>query len=241
MTTEFDAPITEADDVTAQRDEVVSAVTAHAGDIARQLALLQGGDYGSKSLSTDAGEWTLKYEAGAIDYLRFTEKSGGGETYVVSTKQPPDPEALEKAIRDYDAFVASYNDYIDSLDGILDDVSTDFPAVTSAQSLVAERDRIVGRINDVATQMAGELHRYNGTDYGEFTVRVSSTRWELKREGDQPSYLRVGGEGGVYLLSQYGPPSAADVRKYAEEFSEFVAAFNDHVDELDVSLSHVSL
>jgi len=124
---------------------------------------------------------------------------------------------------------------------VLDDVPDEFPAVASTESVVAERDRIVGRVREAANAMAGELHRYDGTDYGSFATRVSGSRWELKWEGDVASYLRVGGEGGTYLLSQYDAPSARDVRELADEFGAFVEAFNDHVDELDVSLSKISL
>ncbi len=235
---EFD--ITKTEEIAGQRDEVVAAVTDHAGTIARELALLQGGDYGQETFKTSAGEWTLKYEAGNIQYLRFEGKAGG-ETYVVSSKQPPDPDDLATAMRDYDAFVASYNAHVESKEGVLDDVSTDFPRVESTDTVVSERNRVVGRIREVSDVMAGELHRYDGVDYGTFTARVNGKRWELKREESRASYLRVGGQGGTYLVSQYEPPSAPDVRELADDFRGFVEAFNDHVDELEADLSKVSL
>ena len=236
----LDADVASVEQVAERRDEIVAEVRDHAGTIARELALLQGGDYGQRSFSTRTGEWTVKYEAGDLEYLRFDGKAGR-ETYVVSTKQPPDPKDLAKAMADYGAFVESYNDYVASLDGVLDGVPDEFPEVESTESVVAERDRIVARIRDTADAMAGQLHRYDGSDYGSFAARVASTRWELKWEGDRTSYLRVGGEGGIYLISQYSPPSAPDVRKHAESFAGFVEAFNDHVDELDVSLEKIDL
>ncbi|XVH32473.1 hypothetical protein ACNS7O_04605 [Haloferacaceae archaeon DSL9] len=240
MTEGIDFEVETAADATEQRDAVVREVTSHAGQIARELALLQGGDYGQRTFATKRGEWTLKYEAGAIQYLRFSPK-GGGDTYVVSTKQPPEPEALAEALEDYEAFVAAYNDHIDSLAGVFDDVELDPPAVASTEAVVAERDRILETVWDVCNAIAGQLHRYEGTDYGTFATRVAGTRWELKWEGDVASYLRVGGEGGVYLLSQYGPPSAPDVRELAPDVPAFVAAYNDHVEELGGSLERVSL
>ena len=228
------------DEIVERRDEIVARVTDHAGTIARELALLQGGDYGQSSFRTSRGEWTVKYEAGDLQYLRYKGKSGR-ETYVVSTKQPPEPKDLGAAMADYGAFVESYNDYVDGLDGVLDDVDDDFPEVKSTASVVAERNRITDRIREVANAMAGELHRYEGTDYGTFAKRVSGSRWELKWEDGRASYLRVGGEGGIYLVSQYGPASAPDVRQHAEGFEGFVDAFNEHVDELDSDLSKVSL
>lgn len=231
---------TETADVVEQRDDVVERVKAHAGTIARELALLQGGDYGQRSFTTNSGEWTLKYEAGAIQYLRYKGKSGR-ETYVISTKQPPEPEDLAAAMADYDAFVEAYNRHVHSLDGTLDDVSMELPEIDSTEEIVAERDQIVERIREVTDAMAGELHRFDGTDYGMFAKRVGGKRWELKWEGDRTSYLRVGGEGGVYLVSQYGPPSAPDVRRLADEFAGFVAAFNEYVDDLESDLSQVSL
>jgi len=229
--TEREPESTEA--VAERRDEVVSRVADHAGTIARELALLHGGDYGKRTFETERGEWTVKYEAGALQFLLFD--GGRTETYVVSTKHPPDPEALATAMEDYDAFVAAFNDYVASLSGVLDDVTDEFPDVASTESVVAERDRVLGAVRDAADRMALELSRYEADEYGTFASRVDGTRWELK------CYLRVGGEGGVYLLSQYEQPSARDVRSLADDFSEFVAAYNDHVEELDAGLSTVSL
>ena len=240
MTEGVDFDVADTEEIAGQRDEVVAAVTDHAGTIARELALLQGGDYGQETFKTSAGEWTLKYEAGNIQYLRFKGKSGG-ETYVVSSKQPPDPDDLATAMRHYDAFVGAYNEYVESKEGVLDDVEIDFPAVESTDTVVAERDRVVGRIREVTDVMAGELHRYDGVDYGTFTARVNGKRWELKREESRASYLRVGGSGGTYLVSQYEPPSAPDVRELADDFRDFVAEFNEYVDELEADLSHVTL
>ncbi|WP_224268939.1 hypothetical protein [Haloprofundus salinisoli] len=229
-----------ADDVVTDRDETVEAVRSHAGQIARQLALLQGGDYGQRTFNTDEGEWTLKYEAGDLQYLRFSGRSGD-DVYVVSTKQPPEPTDLHRAMTDYDAFVGSYNRYVRSLDGVLDDVQSDFPTIEQTDSVVSERDRLVERIRDVADAIAGELHRYDGTDYGTFSARVNGSRWELKRDHARVSYLRVGGQSGTYLVSQYEPPSAPDVREHADDFVAFVDAYNDHVAELEADLSEITL
>jgi hypothetical protein len=237
--TEFPDPDT-TDDLVATRDDTVEAVRSHAGQIARQLALLQGGDYGQQTFKTDDGEWTVKYEAGDLQYLRFSARSGD-DVYVVSTKQPPEPSQLQRAMADYDAFVEAYNRYVHSLDGILDDVQTEFPKVATTDSVVTERDRLVERIRDVADAIAGELHRYDGTDYGTFSARVNGTRWELKREHARVSYLRIGGQSGTYLVSQYEPPSAPDVREHADDFVAFVEAYNDHVEDLEADLSGISL
>jgi hypothetical protein len=237
---ELDLDVADVESVTERRDELLAAVRDHAGRIAYNVARIEGGDYGRRSFSTDRGEWTVKYEAGDIEFLRYDPR-GGGETYVVSTQSPAEPEALARAIEDYGAFVAAYNEYVASLDGVLDGVDAEFPSADSTESVVAERDRIVDRIEGCCGRMAGELHRYDGTDYGTFAARVDGTRWELKRERDAVSYLRAGGSGGVYLLSQYGPPSATDVREYAPRFSGFVDAYNEHVAELELDLERIDL
>ena len=239
MSEPFELDVDSGADVAERRDEVVAAVETHAAEVARELARLQGGDYGQRTFDTDAGAWTLKYEAGTVQYLRF--ESGGDQVYVVSTKQPPEPADLADALQDYDAFVAAFNDHVASLEGVLDDVAADFPNVASTESVVAERSRVLDRVREVADRMAHELSRYEGGDYGSFTTRVAGTRWELKWEDGSASYLRVGGEGGVYLLSQYQPPSAPDVRELAGDVPAFVEAFNEHVDDLDADLSGVSL
>ncbi|WP_172824885.1 hypothetical protein [Halorientalis sp. IM1011] len=231
---------TDAEAVAERRDEVVAAVRDHAGQIAYALARLQGGDYGQRDFDTDRGTWTVKYEAGDLEYLRYDPRSGS-EVYVVSTKQPPEPEPLATALTDYDAFVAAFDDHVASLDGVLDEAPTDFPAPASVDGVVAERDRVVGSIRDTCDAIARALARYEGGDYGTFATRVDGTRWELKYDEDGTSYLRVGGEGGVYLISQYEPPAAPDLREYAPRFSGFVDAYNEYVADLESDLATVSL
>ncbi len=237
---EFALDVSDIDAVTENREELLAAVREHAGRIAYNVARVEGGDYGRRTFSTDRGEWTVKYEAGDLEFLLY-EPRAGGETYVVSTQSPAEPEALSRALEDYEAFVAAYNEHVASLEGFFDDVDAAFPSVSGTDAVVGERDRLVDAVESRCARMAGELHRYEGTDYGTFAARVEGTRWELKREHDSVSYLRAGGSGGVYLLSQYGPPSAADVREYAPRFRGFVEAYNDHVAELELDLERIDL
>jgi hypothetical protein len=224
----------DVDAVTARRDELVAAVRDHAGTMARDLARLQGGDYGREEFRTDDGTWTLKHEQGDLEFLRF--EGAKTDVYVVSTKQAPDPEALATALADYEGFVDAWDAWVAGYEGLLDDVPSEFPSPASTAEVVAERDRIVSAMRATAGRMAGELHRYEGTDYGSYTARVDGTRWELKWDADRASYLRIGGEGGTYLLSQYGPPSAESVREYADDFEGFVAEFDDHVADLEAAM-----
>lgn len=239
MTTGLDADVVGTEAATECRDEVVAAVTDHAGRIARELARLEGADYGQVSVDTDAGSWTLKYEGGDVQYLRF--EGGREETYVVSTQRPPEPEALAAALEDYDAFVAGFNDYVRSKEGVLDGVSTDFPDVASADDAVAERERVCSRLREVCDAMAAQLHRCASDDYGTFAARLGGTRWELKWEEGRARYLRVGGEGGVYLISEYQPPAPRDLRAHVDDVPGFVEAFNDHVREVSEALETVEL
>jgi hypothetical protein len=224
----------DVDAVTARRDELVAAVRDHAGTMARDLARLQGGDYGREEFRTDDGTWTLKHEQGDLEFLRF--EGAKTDVYVVSTKQAPDPEALATALADYEGFVDAWDAWVAGYEGLLDDVPSEFPSPASTAEVVAERDRIVSAMRATAGRMAGELHRYEGTDYGSYTARVDGTRWELKWDANRASYLRIGGEGGTYLLSQYGPPSAESVREYADDFEGFVAEFDDHVADLEAAM-----
>jgi len=235
-----DLDVTDVTQVTERRAEILEAIQDHAGQVAYGLARLQGGDYGRRSFSTDEGNWTVKHEDGELGYLRY-EPRGGGEIYVVSTQRPAEPEPLARALSDYPAFVECYNAYVESLDGTLDGVETAFPDVAVGDVVVEERDRIVSKIEACCSRMAAGLYRQEGTDYGTFSARVEGVRWELKRDEDSVSYLRVGGSDGVYLLSQYGQPSAADVREYAPRFGGFLTAYNDHVAELELNLTEIEL
>jgi hypothetical protein len=229
---------TDASTVADHRDEFVAAVRDHAGRLAYQLARLEGGDYGEWTATTDGGEWTVKYEGGDLDYLRFSP-TRGSDVYVVSTKRDPEPEPLATALVDYPELVDAFDAYVQSLSGVLDDVETDFPAVTPTDGVVAERDRVLDAIRDVCDRIASELRRYEGGDYGTFATRVDGTRWELKWDEDGASYLRVNGSNGVYVLSQYAPPSAADIREYAPRFNGFVDAYNEYVDDLESNLETI--
>ena len=226
--------------VAQRRDEVVAAVREHAGTLARRVARLQGGDYGALELDTEAGTWTVKHEAGALDYLRF-DPDGGDPVYVVSGQGAPEPEPLARALADYGAMVAAFGAHVDSLRGVLDDVPTEFPPVADVDDVVAERDRVAGAVADACDRMAAELRRADGGDYGTFTARVDGDRWELNWDRDGAAYLRVGGEDGVYLLSQYGPPSARELRTHVPAFPGFVRAYNDHVESLAAELRRVEL
>ena len=237
---DLDVELADASAVAERRSEVLAAVRDHAGRVAYGLARLQGGDYGSRSFTTDRGEWTLSYEAGDIEYLRY-EPRGGGETYVVSTQAAADPEPLAAALDDYGAFLEAYNEYVDSLAGILDGVETSGAPVESTDGIAAERDRILETIERCCETMARELRRCESSEYGSYAARVDGTRWKLKWDADDVSYLRVGGSGGVYLVSQYGPPSATDLREYAPRFGGFVDAYNDHVVGLEHDLRRIEL
>lgn len=237
---DVDVDLADAEAVAERRDAVVAAVRDHAGELAYALARVEGGDYGRRTFETADGEWTLKHESGEVEFLRFSPRRGE-ETYVVSTKQPAAPDPLATAMQDYDAFVAAFDAWIRSLDDLLDDVSVDFPDPATGEAVVAERDRLVERVRAICETMAGELYRYEMDEYGTFTARVNGTRWELDREAGSVSYLRVGGANGTYLLSQYGPPSATDVREFVPDFGGFVAAYNDHVGELELDLERIEL
>jgi hypothetical protein len=240
MTTlaELEIDITDVETITDRREEILAAIREHAGRVAYNLARVEGGDYGRRSFSTDRGEWTVKYEAGELEFLKYDPKSGE-ETYVVSTQQPAEPGALAAALEDYIAFIERYNEHVATIDGLLDGIETAFPAIESTDTVVAERDRIIEEIEACCGRIASELHRHEGTDYGTFSARVDATRWELKREHDSVSYLRAGGSGGVYLLSQYGPAAATDVREYAPRFGGFVDAYNEYVADLEADLRTV--
>jgi len=231
---------TDSDAVAARRDELTTVLQDHAGGIAYQLAKLQGGDYGRETFKTSNGTWTVKHEAGDLDFLLFDPKKGG-EIYVVSQKSEPDPEELSRALEDYGTFVRAFDDYVAEQEALLHDIDAEFPEAATTADAVAERRRVLDRIEEVADRIAGELHRYEGGEYGTFAARVESERWELNWDRDGVSYLRVGGSDGVYLVSQYAAPEAADLRRYAPLFEKFVEAYNEEVAALERTLEKVEL
>ncbi len=235
-----DLDVVDAEELAARRDAVVTAIRDHVARIANELARLQGSDYGRLTLPTSGGEWTIKHEAGEPEFLLFSPSSGA-DTYVVSTKRAPEPDALATALDDYPNFVAAWNDHVASLSGVLDGVSAAFPDPASTATVVAERDRVLDAIRETCGIVAGEIYRYENDEYGTFATRVDGTRWELKWEAGAVSYLRVGGSGGVYLLSQYEAPAAPDVRELATSFPGFIEAYNDFVDDLESDLERIEI
>ena len=230
----------DADAVAAHRDELAAAVRDHAGTVAYRLAKLQGGDYGREEFKTSSGVWTVKHEAGDLDFLHYDPKSGT-EIYVVSQKSQPDPEELSRALSDYAAFVRAFDDYVAEQESLLRDIEATFPEPATTAEAVAERRRVLDRIEEAADRIAGELHRYEGGEYGTFAARVEGERWELNWDRDGVSYLRVGGSEGVYLVSQYAPPAASDLRRYAPSFAAFVEAYNEEVASQERTLERVEL
>ncbi len=231
---------TDAAAVAERRDAVVDAVRDHAGRIAYELALLEGGDYGRVGFETDSGEWTVKYEAGELEFLLF-DPTSGSEVYVVSTKRQPEPGALATALADYPAFVRAFNDHVAAAEEQLADVPTGFPEPASTENAVNERRRILDRVEETCDEIAGQLHRLEGGEYGTYESRIDGQRWELNWDRDGVSYLRIGGSDGVYLLSQYAPPEASDVRRYVPQFPAFVEAYNETVADRTETLSRVEL
>jgi hypothetical protein len=112
----------------------------------------------------------------------------------------------------------TFDDHVAALDGVLDDVSIDVPAPASTDAVVAERERILGRVREVCDRIAGELHRHGG-DYGTFATRVDGTRWELRRDGDRASYLR----------------------EHVPQFADFVRAYNERVADAEGDLAGVDV
>ncbi|MFW5934988.1 MAG: hypothetical protein ACOCQL_03980 [Halolamina sp.] len=231
---------TDAAAIAEQRDAVVAAVADHAGGIAYQLARLQGGDYGRETFETPDGGWTVKHEAGELDFLKFDPMSGSA-VYVVSTKRQPAPEPLAVALADYPAFVDAYDEYVAAAEATLADVTTDFPETRTTENAVAERRRVLERVEAICDRITGELRRFEGGDYGTYAERIDGLRWELNWDRDGVAYLRVGGSDGVYLVSQYQPPAASDVRRFVPKLPTFVDAYNEHVDELEATLEPVEL
>ena len=151
--------------VAERRDEVVAEVREHAGRIAYELARLQGGEYGRERFETDAGEWTVKHEAGELAFLKF-DATRGPEVYVVSRKRDPEPEPLAAALADYEAFCRAFEARVADLEGVLDGVRTDFPEPVSVAPVVEERERVLGRIRETCDRMAAELDRVVGVGVG---------------------------------------------------------------------------
>jgi hypothetical protein len=227
----------DAEAVAEHRDELVAAVRDHAGRMARELARLQGGAYGRERFRTDDGVWTLKHEAGELEFLRF--EGARTDVYLVSTKRDPEPAALATALGDYPAFVAAWDAFVERHAGLLEGVPGEFPEPATAERVVAERDRIADAVRARADRVAAELHGYEGSEYSTFVARVDGTRWELKRERDRVSYLRVGGEGGAYLVSGYGQPDAEVLAEHAGGFEGFLEAFDAHVADLETELAEL--
>jgi hypothetical protein len=104
-----DDQITSADKVQDKREKLIEEMREKAHTV-REEASKAGLDY-KKTVETEAGEWTLKWDEDKIEYLRFKNRC---DIYVVSKF---DNEAktvdLVKAANDFQNFIQGFNDWLD--------------------------------------------------------------------------------------------------------------------------------
>jgi len=119
-----DSEVNSADKLEDKRDQIMEKVRNDAQTI-REEAVKAGksSDYDSVEIETDAGTWTLKWDGSSIKYLRF---SNGVDVYVISQYDPAEITPFVKAMKDYDNFVAGFNEWLasqeDELDELMDQV-----------------------------------------------------------------------------------------------------------------------
>jgi len=145
-------------------------------------------------------------------------------------------------MEDYPALVETFNRWMDRLEQDLATVEADLEdaqlAVASPAPVTEARDQIHERLEDLGEEIAAGVQAIKGEEYGTFSVAIDDDRWELKYDDDgSVSYLRVGGRGGTYLISQYGPPSPSALISHMDEIVRFVETYNDWVAEQAADLS----
>lgn len=215
------------------RDSVVNAVERHASTMAEGVHDLKGG-YGKIAFGVEKGRWVLKYsDDGDLEYLRF-ESEQGREIYVVSTREPAGPGDIVEAMDQYPGLVEAYNDWIERLEDSLEataDSLKSLPDVGAADDALDRRDEVVESIEEIGESLAEQLHNVSGDQYGTYSTKIDGETWEIKYDGNSAEWLRIGGRGGTYLISQYDPPSPSTLEEYASGLETFVEDVNEHLDD----------
>ena len=210
--------------------------TGHEQRFGQPVAAFVSDYAGANASLTEDGYLTAE---GEIDFAPAEET-----VIVVDSRAslPSGPVAVPFSDRDdAAAFVDAYDEYVAAAEETLAGVTTEVPEARTTENAVAERRRVLDRVEELCDRIAGELHRFEGGDYGTYAERIDGLRWELNWDRDGVSYLRVGGSDGVYLVSQYQPPAASDVRQFVPKFPAFVDAYNEHVADLEATLEPVEL
>lgn len=237
-----DADLASTDQVTAITDELRTLVADHADRIAAEYSQISGTDTGTLTLTTDTGEWTLKYTEGQTEWLRYDPT----DTYVISTKQPPGARALVDALEDYPAMVDAFNDYIHHLTTQADALRTDLtdergpPDIASTDAIQETREAIIASVRADANVIASEHQQVVGDDSGTFTASIDNATWELKWSAETVDWLRVGGRRGTYLISQYEPPTIDELDRLMQDYPAFIDAWNQYVDSAAATLQQLT-
>lgn len=113
-----------ADNIEAKREQIMEKVRSDAKQMRKEAVKAgKSDDYDEIEIETDAGTWTLKWDGSSIKYLRF---SNGIDVYVISQYDPAEITPFVKAMKDYDSFVAGFNEWLadqeDELDELMDSV-----------------------------------------------------------------------------------------------------------------------
>jgi len=116
-----DSQVQSADNLQEKREKIMEKVRSDAKQMLEEA--YKAGvekDYAEIEIETDAGTWTLKREDGKkkIKYLRF---ENGVDIYVISQYDPAPVKKFLKAVKDYDNFVAGFNDWLDRQEADLDE------------------------------------------------------------------------------------------------------------------------
>jgi len=240
--------IQSSDELGEKRDQIVSLVKNHATELVDAYRPLMSNSYGQirVPVETDAGEgqWVLKHDDGSPEWLRY-ESPRGGQTYVISTREPPTAGELAQVMSHYPDFIEGFNAKLERVESGLDeavDAVTNAPDVRSTDTLSDRQDELAEAFRTVGDEVAAVYSEIRSKNYGKVTATVDGDTWALKfNDNGNAEWLRVGGRSGTYLISDRSTPSLGALTKYGKRLPAYVEAINEALAEEEEAAADFSL
>lgn len=212
--------------VKEKREAITEKIQNDMDEIAKELP----SSHGKLTLSTEEGKWTMKHNNSECEWLRFQNET---KIYVISQYDPPPIQEFVEAIKDYENFIESYNEWITSLKEKLDITLSgpDIEKLKEIKNLVEEkRDKIKEQLDDFVSQLPNK--------YGKIIRETDEGKWTLKHDKDRVKWLNFRNS---YIISQKDPATITATLEAFEDYPNFIEKLNEYIEDKDEAIENLEV